>query len=112
MVGWSAILTFRLSSPLMSELRVIRQSQQPSLSDSCDDVLAGNLRKSWSEWRFWGHTSSAIRCAANFISIPKPVHALGSSLLKANLKSARKSFGVECFDWIDVHGTQRRDITG
>ena len=26
--------------------------------------------------------------------------------------SARKSFGVECCDWIEAHGAQRRDIAG
>jgi hypothetical protein len=33
-------------------------------------------------------------------------------LVKASLEQCQRSFGVECRDWIEAHGAQRRDVTG
>src|SRR6266851_5736742 len=39
-------------------------------------------------------------------------HWDGHNLRRQVWSSAKKSFGVECSDWIEAHGAQRRDITG
>src|ERR1700743_3742427 len=33
-------------------------------------------------------------------------------LVKVSLELCQGSFGVECRDWIEAHGAQRRDVTG
>jgi hypothetical protein len=46
-----------------------------------------------------------------FISIPKGVIGMATTCEEVS-SSAKKSFGVECSDWIEAHGAQRRDTTG
>ena len=33
-------------------------------------------------------------------------------LVKTSPEQCQKSFGVECRDWVEAHGAQRRDVTG
>src|SRR5882757_10633230 len=39
-------------------------------------------------------------------------HRDGHNLRRQASSSAKKSFGVECSDWIEAHGAQRRDVAG
>src|SRR5271170_2382891 len=42
----------------------------------------------------------------------KAATARGAKATRAFAGSAKESFGVECSDWIEAHGSQRRDIAG
>src|SRR5271170_7292067 len=42
----------------------------------------------------------------------KAATARGAKATRAFAGSRRESFGVECSDWIEAHGSQRRDIAG
>jgi hypothetical protein len=47
-----------------------------------------------------------------FINVPKGIIGMGHNLRRQVSISAKTSFGVECCDWIEAHGAQRRDIAG
>jgi hypothetical protein len=66
---------------------------------------------SWTLARFWGHVLWNPDWD-EFISIPKAVIGMATTCEDKSRAVAKKSFGVECSDWIEAHGAQRRDIAG
>jgi hypothetical protein len=60
---------------------------------------------------FWGH-NLWNSVWGEFISIPQGVIGMATTCEDKSGAEPTASFAVECRDWIEAHGSQRRDITG